>query len=76
VKNRIDFITLNKLEIKNCDCETLWIETRLDNKKYAVGVIYRHPDPNFKTFSEELFSILRKLNAKKYTLSVVILISI
>ena len=38
-----------------------------NNKKYAVGVIHRHPDPNFKTFSEELFSILHELNDKKHT---------
>ena len=40
--------------------------TVVNNKKYAVGVIYRHPDPNFKTFSEKLFSILHELNDKKY----------
>jgi len=26
VENCIDFIVLNRLQIKNCDCETLWIE--------------------------------------------------
>ena len=40
---------------------------KLNNKKYAVDVIYRHADPNFRTFSEELFSILHELNDKKYT---------
>jgi len=65
VKNCIDFTVLNKLQIKNCDCETLWIEIKLNNQKY--GVIYRHPDPNFKTFSEELFSIFHELNDKKHT---------
>ena len=67
VNNCIDFIILNRLQIKNCSCETSWIEIKLKNKTYAVGVIYRHPDPNFKTFSEELFSILHELNDKKYT---------
>ena len=67
MKNCIDFIILNKLQIKNCDFEILWIEIKLKNKKYAVGVIYRHPDPNFKTFSEKLFGILHELNDKKYT---------
>ena len=57
MKNYIDLIILNKLHIKNCDCETSWIEIKLNNKNCAVGVIYGHPDPNFKTFSEELFSI-------------------
>jgi len=66
VKNCIDFITLNMLQIKNCDCETLWIEIKLNNKKYAVSVIYRHPDPSLKTCSEDLFSILHELNDKKY----------
>ena len=46
----------------------LWIEIKLNNKKYAVGVIYGHPDPNFKTFSEELFNILHVLNDKRYIL--------
>jgi len=40
VKNCMDFIILNKLQIKNCNCETLWIEIKLNNKKYAVGIIY------------------------------------
>ena len=66
VKNCTDIIILNKRQIKNCDCETLWVEIKLNNKKYAVGVIYRHPDPSFKTFSEELFSFLHKLNDQKY----------
>ena len=66
MKNYIDLIILNKLHIKNCDCETSWIEIKLNNKNCAVGVIYGHPDPNFKTFSEELFSILHELNDKKY----------
>ena len=48
------------------ELNNLWIEIELNNKKYAVGVIYRHPDPSFKTFSEELFSILHELNDKKY----------
>jgi len=66
MKNCIDFIILNKLQIKTCDCETLWIEIKLNNKKYAVGVMYRYPDPSFKTFSGELYSILHELNDKKY----------
>jgi len=40
VKNCMYFIILNKLQIKNCNCETLWIEIKLNNKKYAVGIIY------------------------------------
>jgi len=48
VKNCIDFIILNKLEIKNCNCGTLWIEIKLNNKKYAVGVIYGYRDPNLR----------------------------
>jgi len=67
VRNCIDFIILNKLQIKNCDCGTLWIEMKLNDEKYAGGVIHRHPDHNFKTFSEELFRILHELNGIKYT---------
>ena len=54
---------------KNCDCQTLFIETTAKNKaKQVIGVLYRHPKPDFQSFSTEYENVLTKLanERKKY----------
>ena len=67
VKEHIEFLVLNNVNIENEDCENLWVELKLNQKKYAIGVIYRHPTPNFEAFSERLFSVITDFNNTNYT---------
>jgi len=63
----IECHVLNTVNIENEDCENLWLELKLNQKKYAVDVVYRHPTPNFKAFSEKLFSVITNFNNTNYT---------
>jgi len=56
IEHIIEFLVLNSvINVENEDCQNLRVELKLNQKKYAVGVVYRHPSsstPNFKAFSE------------------------
>jgi len=67
VKEHIEFLVLNSVNIENEDCENLWLELKLNQKKYAVGLVYTHPTPNFKAFLEKLFSVITNFNTTNYT---------
>jgi len=52
------------LNIENC--ENIWRELQLNNKKRAIGVAYRYPISNYDLFSDELFAIIDHLSNANY----------
>ena len=40
VKQRIEFLVLTSENIQNEDSEYLWVEVKLNHKRYDVGVVY------------------------------------
>ena len=47
------------------NCEDLWINIELNDKKFTLGVIYPHPGHKYKTFCDKLCNNLDKLNRSK-----------
>jgi len=39
VKEHTEFLVLDSVNIENEDCENLWVELKLSQRKYAVGVV-------------------------------------
>ena len=72
ISQKIDYKLREDLDMtdKNCDCQTLFIETTAKNKaKQVIGVLYRHPKPDFQSFSDEYENLLTKLaNERKKVL--------
>ena len=66
IKNSIDFLVLSNLKLNIENCENIWIELQLNNRKFTIGVVYRHPTPNYDIFSDELFAIIDHLNNANY----------
>ena len=68
VSNFIDFTLREDLDFteKDCDAESLFIDVATKaRKKQVLGVIYRHPRPNYRTFQNEFEKVLQKLSNKR-----------
>jgi len=49
------------------EAEIVWLEVILNGKKAVISVIYRHPVPQYDSFTKELENILYNLNDNKVT---------
>ena len=75
ISSDIEYDIRNDLSIGHNGCEDLWINlksSRTDREKKSkspesliVGVIYRHPTQDYKSFSKSLSKTLSTLNEKK-----------
>ena len=67
IKENIRFNVRNDLNVQVEKCENLWIEIeqKPHSKKLIVGVIYRHPTYDFKTFENKLIDLLISFEDKK-----------
>ena len=67
IKENIRFKVRNDLNVQVDKCENLWIEIEQKPhfKKLIVGVIYRHPTYDFKTFENKLIDLLISFEDKK-----------
>ena len=48
------------------EAESLWLEVIVNGKKTVISVIYRHPAPQYDSFTKELENILHNLNDNTY----------
>ena len=68
IKDNLDYFVRQDLHLNNRNIESLFIEVSkcsIDKSQDAiVGVLYRPPDTNIRTFSEYLDSILLKVKAE------------
>ena len=69
VKDGLDIIPRNDIELFSSDFESLWFETRYSagGKAIVIGVVYRHPRHDISTFTNELNLILEKLTLENKT---------
>ena len=51
-------------------CENLFPSLKMGNKKFIVGVVYKHPDANKILFFERLEKILQLINLRQLNCSV------
>ena len=67
IKENIRLNARNDLNVQVEKCENLWIEIeqKPHSKKLIVGVIYRHPTYDFKTFENKLIDLLISFEDKK-----------
>ncbi len=61
LSNLLDYTLRPDLSLQSESCEDLWVQLNIknsssqsQNKKFVVGVIYRHPKQKFKDFCEKL----------------------
>lgn len=68
ISNQIDYSLREDLDLteKGCDSESLFIDINTrSKKKHVIGIVYRHPQQNFKNFQNEFEKVLQKLNDKR-----------
>jgi len=66
-KDTILYVVRHDISEILTEAESLWLEDILNGKKTAISVIYRHPAPQYDSFTKELENILHNLNDKKVT---------
>ena len=72
VSNDLEYELQPNLDLKYKGCEDLWIKIRdcekekeKRSKDLILGVIYRHPNQSYKSFTDHLCKTLHALNEKK-----------
>ena len=65
LSNAINYSLRKDLALGARYCEDLWLNVELDNKKFVLGIIYRHPGHKYNTFCNKLCKNLDKLNKTK-----------
>ena len=66
IKNGIDFSVRNDLKITSDDCESIWIETKVNDKKSIIASIYRHPRHNLSSFQNQLTDRLKRIEDENF----------
>ena len=62
IRDNISFKQRNDISIMTPYMELLFVEINFNNKKYLIGVTYRIPDTNIKSFIDGINTILEPLN--------------
>ena len=57
----------NDLKLNTENCDDIWADTTLNDKRIVVGAVYRHPRQNFLKFQETFSKSLSMLNNRKIT---------
>ena len=70
IRNHLQYNVRDDISIDSDHCEEKWVEIIVDNSKnqrkntkyIVIGIIYRHPVSNYKSFQEKLCKIIYSLN--------------
>ena len=75
VTDQLDYEPRDDLKLNVLDCEDVWLEIQTipdenqarknNDKSFVVGVIYRHPDRLYRSFTYKLCQTIEKLNRAK-----------
>ena len=74
VTEQLDYVIRDDLKLKVEHCEDIWLEVKPTvkpsprnnkNDSFVIGVIYRHPDHAYRSFSYRLGQNIEKLNKNK-----------
>ena len=65
MKDNLEYTIRNDLFLDIDDCEYVWLEFKLNNKKFIVSTIYRHPRYNISAFQNAFLKSIEIINKNK-----------
>ena len=69
IKEGIKFLERKDLQLLNETVESMWIKIYCKKKQeITIGVVYRHPNNNINTFTDQFSELLQNLSDEKHSL--------